>query len=82
MIVASNAIVVRKDGQYVCVVGPDNKVHYAKVELGRDHGSEVEIVSGLDAGKRVVLDPPDSLLDGTTIKVCANPVSKEAAPGK
>ena len=82
LIIASNAIVVRKDGQYVCVVAPNNKVHYAKVELGRDHGSEVEIVSGLEAGKKVVLDPPDWLTNGTTVKICANPIKKEAAPGK
>lgn len=64
----SNAIIVRKDGQFVCIVAKGNKVHYEKVELGRDHGADVEVVSGVPQGAKVVLDPPDWLSDGTTIK--------------
>lgn len=69
LIVASNAIVVHKDGQYVCTLDSSSKVHYQKVDLGRDHGSDVEIVGGIKAGAEIVLDPPDWLTEGTAIKV-------------
>ena len=69
LIVASNAIVVHKDGQYVCTLDSSSKAHYQKVDLGRDHGSDVEIIRGIQPGAEIVLDPPDWLSEGTAIKV-------------
>ncbi len=33
------------------------------VTLGRDYGSDIEIVNGLSADDNVILSPPDSLAD-------------------
>jgi multidrug efflux pump subunit AcrA (membrane-fusion protein) len=43
-------------------------VHYRKVVLGRDYGTEVEIITGLSEGDRIVVHPGDALPDGTTVK--------------
>jgi membrane fusion protein, multidrug efflux system len=39
------------------------------VTIGRDYGSQIEIVSGLSANDRVILSPPDSLENGTVVRV-------------
>ena len=39
---------------------------------GRDFGSDVEITRRASAGsERVVVNPPDSLVDGVTVRVVA-----------
>jgi hypothetical protein len=41
------------------------------VTTGRDFGNAVEIISGLAGSDRVVLNPPDSLTDGQTVRIAA-----------
>jgi RND family efflux transporter MFP subunit len=48
------------------------------VTLGRDYGTEVEVVSGVDPGESVILNPPDSLKDGQEVHVTA-PVAPQVA---
>jgi RND family efflux transporter MFP subunit len=42
------------------------------ITLGRDYGTEVEVVSGLDGSEKVITNPPDSLVDGQEVR-SANP---------
>ncbi|MBU6455697.1 MAG: efflux RND transporter periplasmic adaptor subunit [Cyanobacteria bacterium REEB67] len=79
LIVPSNCVVVKPEGQFICVVGKGNAVHFNAVDLFRDHGPEVEIVQGLSAGDLVVLDPPDNIADGSVVKPVA---VKEAKPSR
>jgi hypothetical protein len=44
-------------------------VHYQKLELGRDFGTEVEITGGLDEGARVVVNPSDDIREGVAVTV-------------
>jgi len=37
--------------------------------VGRDYGSDIEIVHGLDPDDNVILSPPDSLADGVAVRV-------------
>jgi hypothetical protein len=39
--------------------------------LGRDHGTWVEVTDGLKRGEKVVLNVPDLLQNGETVKVVA-----------
>jgi multidrug efflux pump subunit AcrA (membrane-fusion protein) len=50
------------------VVGADGRVTMRPVTLGRDLGREVEVLAGVAADDRVILDPPDSLADGDTVR--------------
>ena len=43
------------------------------VELGRDYGRSVEVVSGLSPTDSVILDPADSLVSGTAVRVIERP---------
>ncbi|MDD3178943.1 MAG: efflux RND transporter periplasmic adaptor subunit [Opitutaceae bacterium] len=66
--VPSNAAVIRGDGTFVVSVSADNKIHYLKVKLGRDFGTQFEILSGLAVGTRVVANPNDALTEGLTVE--------------
>jgi RND family efflux transporter MFP subunit len=68
----SNALLFRGDGLHVATVDADNKVHLSTVTIGRDYGAIVEILSGVDAQDRIILNPPDSILDGALVKVRAD----------
>ncbi len=71
----ANVLLFRSDGLHVGTVDANNHVVLKPVEIGRDYGSEVEIVRGLGANDKVILSPPDSLTDGLSVRVAppANP---------
>jgi RND family efflux transporter MFP subunit len=69
LVIPANALVVRTEGPEAAVVKSDNTVHYQKLELGRDFGTEVEITSGLDEGTRVVVNPSDDIREGVAVTV-------------
>lgn len=66
---SDNALIFRAQGMQVAVVGPDDKVALRSVKLGRDFGSIVEVLSGLSATDRVVMNPPDGIAEGMTVKL-------------
>lgn len=68
-IVPVNTLIFRSDGMQVAVVQPDQRVALKKIVVGRDFGTEVEVVSGIDKEDAVVLNPPDSLASGTQVRV-------------
>ena len=51
------------------VVGADGKVELRRVALGRDFGPTIEILGGVGPTDRVILNPADSLVGGTTVRV-------------
>ena len=66
--VPSNALLFRAEGLRVAVVR-DNRIVLAPISIGHDYGNTVEVTSGLTPEDAVVLDPPDSLAAGTTVKI-------------
>jgi RND family efflux transporter MFP subunit len=66
--VPSNTLLFRREGLEVGVVR-NSKADLVPVKIGRDYGSTVEIVSGLQASATVILDPADSLVTGTPVQV-------------
>jgi RND family efflux transporter MFP subunit len=67
--VAGNALIFRAQGMQVAVVGPDNRAQLRSIKLGRDFGATVEVLGGLNATDRVVLNPPDSIADGMPVRL-------------
>jgi len=65
----ANTLLFRAEGPQVGVVAPDGKVELRSVTLGRDFGPTVEIVGGVAPTDRVILNPADSLVGGTTVRV-------------
>jgi RND family efflux transporter MFP subunit len=66
--VPSNSLLFRREGLQVGVVR-DGKAELEPVKIGHDYGSAVEIVSGLQPSDAVILDPSDSLISGTPVKI-------------
>jgi hypothetical protein len=62
----------------VAVVDAQGKVTLKAVTLGRNSGTTVEVTSGLLAADRLVLNPPDSLVDGDIVTTQA-PTAKAPA---
>ncbi len=69
MSVPVNALMFRPEGPRVAVVGADRKVHLKAIIIGRDFGTKVEILGGLDPNDQIVLNPADSLQDGQEVNV-------------
>jgi RND family efflux transporter MFP subunit len=67
--IPGSALVVDAQGTRVASVGPKGNIHYLSVQVGRDLGAEVEIRSGLRGGEKLVDSPPDTLTEGTAVRV-------------
>jgi RND family efflux transporter MFP subunit len=67
LVVPTNVLLFRPDGTRVALVDAGGKVHLTAVKLGTDFGTSVEVLSGLNASDRVVLNPADSLADGDVV---------------
>jgi RND family efflux transporter MFP subunit len=74
----ANVLLFRGDGMHVATVGANGQVVMKPVTVGRDYGSDIEIVQGLTANDKVILSPPDSLTDGVTVHVAAAPQGQVA----
>jgi multidrug efflux pump subunit AcrA (membrane-fusion protein) len=67
--VPATALIFRNQGLQVATVGPDNKAKLHSIIQGRDFGTSVEVLSGISADDQVVINPPDSLSDGGTVRI-------------
>jgi RND family efflux transporter MFP subunit len=72
----ANVLLFRSDGLHVGTVDANNHVVLKTVEVGRDFGSDVEIIHGLNAEDNVILSPPDSLTEGMAVRL-ATPAKAE-----
>jgi RND family efflux transporter MFP subunit len=64
-----NALLFRPEGTMAAVVGPDNKVQLKKVIIGRDYGTSLEVLGGVEQNDSLVLNPSDSLENGQQVEV-------------
>jgi len=78
--VPNNAIIIRGEGTLVAVVGDKNLVHLKPVKLGRNFGETVEVLTGVNNAERLVLNPPDSLVEGDEVMFSAEQDDAAAAP--
>jgi RND family efflux transporter MFP subunit len=66
--IPANALLFRSEGLRVGVVRNGQAV-LVPIAIGRDFGSTVEVVSGLNRSESVILNPTDSLITGTPVHV-------------
>ncbi|HEX7487166.1 MAG TPA: efflux RND transporter periplasmic adaptor subunit [Vicinamibacterales bacterium] len=64
-----NTLIFRGEGVRVAAVRSDSTVAMTPVTLGRDFGTEVEILDGIGQDTVVVVSPPDSLVDKQLVRV-------------
>ena len=79
---ADNALVFRAQGSQVAVVTKDNKVHWQNINVGRDFGTYMEVLNGLDENARVVMNPTDDLTEGLPVDVKPPAPKAQTAPGQ
>ena len=80
--VPADAVVSKNEGQMVALVGVDKRVHFRKVIVARDTGSNIEVSSGLTVGDRVILNPTDEVREGALVEVRAPAAKPTAAAPK
>ena len=64
-----NTLIFRSDGLRVGVVQEGKRVVLTPITLGRDFGSSVEVISGLNGDESVVVNPSDSLVSGEKVEI-------------
>lgn len=75
-----NTVLFRGPHVQVAVVDDHDRVSLRDITAGRDFGTEIEVITGVTAGDRVIVNPPDSLADGTAVRI-APAVPAAARPG-
>lgn len=74
-----NGLLFRPEGTLAAVVTSDDKIDFRKLTIGRDLGNAVEILDGISADDRIVVNPPDALERGQAVKVATQDSSGNAA---
>jgi RND family efflux transporter MFP subunit len=64
-----NAMLFRRDGAQVAVVGSDGKVQLRPISIGRDYGTTLEVVGGVDASDLIIVNPSDSIENGQKVNI-------------
>jgi RND family efflux transporter MFP subunit len=64
-----NALLFRPEGTMAAIVGPDGRLVLKKIAIGRDLGTNVEVLLGVDSTDNIVVNPPDSLEQGEQVHV-------------
>src|SRR5712692_9335305 len=64
-----NALLFRSEGLRAVVVDANRKTHLKSLTIGRDYGTTLEVLQGLDPNDWIVLNPADSLEEGQEVHV-------------
>jgi multidrug efflux pump subunit AcrA (membrane-fusion protein) len=64
-----NALLFRAEGLRVVLVDEYHTVHLQPLTIGRDYGTAVEVLQGLQPTDWIVLNPADSLDEGVQVNV-------------
>jgi RND family efflux transporter MFP subunit len=76
--IPTSALIFRENGAQLALVGPGDKIELKSVKLGRNLGTEFEVLSGLTLNDTVVNSPPDSLSEGEQVRVAKDNPSPPA----
>jgi len=73
-----NALLFRGARVQVATIDGDHRVHLKDIAEGRDFGTEVEVLSGISASDTLIVNPPDSIADGSQVRI--QPPATTGAP--
>lgn len=77
--IPTSALLFEAEGKEVAVVTAESKIHFQKIELGRDFGTSIEVSSGLKGDEQVVTNPGEQLAEGVPVTAVAP--KNEGTPG-
>jgi len=69
LILPDNTLIFRGKSLQVAVVNANNIVELRDVKVGRDFGTQSEVLSGVTESDKVVVNPSDSLVTGQVVRV-------------
>ena len=69
LVIPTSALVIDHSGMHVVTVRGDHTVHFNQVVAGRDMGTTIEILSGLQSNESIVVSPNDLLTEGEHVEV-------------
>ncbi len=69
LLIPSDAVLSGKAGMQVALIRQNGTVHYQNIDLGRDNGAKIEVLTGLQLGDRIVMNPTDEVREGVKVKV-------------
>lgn len=69
LIVPAQAVLFRAQGTQVALIGDGDKVHLQDVTIGRNLGTDVQILTGLKLTDKLVANPSLGLLDSQQVKI-------------
>jgi len=69
LIIPASTVLFRAQGTQVALVQNNGSVHIQNIQIGRDFGNSVEVLSGLTPDDSVIENPSDSITDGTLVSV-------------
>src|SRR5213592_3921433 len=69
IVVPANAFLFRTEGPQVATVVKDNHIHWQTIHVGRDFGTQLEVLDGLAEKTRVVMNPTDDLAEGIQVQL-------------
>jgi hypothetical protein len=67
LLAPTNTLLFRGEGTMVALVDAQGRVTLRRVTVGRNLGTEFEVLDGITETDRLVLNPPDWLSDGQTL---------------
>jgi RND family efflux transporter MFP subunit len=75
-----NALLFRSEGLRAVVIDSNHHVHLQPLDIGRDYGTSLEVLTGLKPDDWIVLNPPDSIENGEQVNVqeVKNPLATPA----
>ena len=68
VLIPGAAVVTRNEGPEVALLTANKTVSYRKIQLGRDYGAELEVVTGLQGGETIIVHPGDALAEGQKVE--------------
>src|SRR5438552_13762364 len=69
IVVPANAFLFRTEGPQVATVVKGNRIHWQTIRVGRDFGTQLEVLDGLAEKTRVVMNPTDDLAEGIQVQL-------------
>ncbi len=68
LVIPGDTLVVRDNATEVAVIASDGTVHFQRIQLGRDFGDRLEVLSGLEKGQLLAVNPSDAVREGVKVK--------------
>jgi len=71
LVVPGDSLQIGADGTKIALLRADHTVHFQPIEVGRDYGDKLEVLSGLSEGDTIIPKPGDTVREGVKVEPVA-----------